>query len=239
MSYQTLSDCVTQVMKSLGLVPPNSIVGSADATANQMVALATEVGQQLTTEHDWQMLDREMTLVTVIGQTEYTLPLDFDRFYSDASWNHTTRLPAVGSLTQQEWQMLKARQLAGTTFTMLYIVTDGKIVLYDTPSSVQTIVLPYRSNGWVRKADASYSNEVLANDDIILFDSLLFRTALRIAWMNAKQFDTSALTPGYERMLQSAKGKDKPARTLSLAGTAKYPYLGVINIPDTGYGAAS
>lgn len=235
--YQTLATLVSSTLASLGLAAPTTIVGSSDRTAEQMVSLANDLGQFLLNEGDWQMLDEDLTITTVIGDATYPLPADFNGFVQDAQWNRTTRLPAIGSLTEQEWQMLKARQLAGTTFTMLFRVVDDEVEFYDTPSTVQTIVLPYKSRGWVRSAANVRKDSATANDDVILYDPLMFRLGLRLFWMESKQFDTTTAKAAFKSALDAAKSKDKPARTLTLNSNASYPYLGVINIPDTNYGS--
>lgn len=230
---------VTTLMESMGLTAPASIADSLDPTAKQLWKLATEVGQELLDEHDWQFLGKEFVITTTPGDPDYALPADFNKFIVDSQWNRTTRLPAVGSLREYEWQMLKARNLAGTTFTMLFRVENNQVVFYETPSTVQTVVLPYTQRGWVRSPDATpiYRDNLQANDDTILYDSQLFKAALRRRWRIEKGFDTTRDEDTYSQMLEKAKTKDTPGRTLSLAQGGGYPYLGVINIPDTGYGS--
>lgn len=233
----TGAEAVTSVMKSQGLTPPPSVVGSADETANQMWELATDVGQQLCDVHDWQWLQADHTITTVPGQTLYDLPTAFDGYTPDAQWNYTSRLPMLGALSEVEWQMIKARQLAGTTFTLLFRLANDKLELYDPPSTAQTLVLPYRSRGWVVSATGTAKDNLSENDDVVMFDPQLFKMALKLAWFTAKEFDTTKLEMAVNRLISAAKAKDSPARTLSLGPGTGYPYLGALNIPDGGYGA--
>jgi hypothetical protein len=228
---------VTSVMKSLGLTPPPSVVGSADETANQMWELATDVGQQLCSVHDWQWLSRDHTITTSPGTTLYDLPEAFDGYIEDAQWNYTSRLPMLGALSTVEWQMVKARQLAGTTFALMFQVTNDKLELYESPSTAQTLVLPYRSRGWVVSATGTLKDNLSQNDDEVMFDPQLFKTALKLAWFSAKEFDTTKLEMAVARLISSAKSKDTPGRTLNIGCGSAYPYLGYLNIPDGGYGA--
>lgn len=232
----TAGQAVRDIMRSLGLDTPDNVAESEDSNAVLLWFLATRAGQKLLGEMDWQFLSAEHTVTTVIGQSAYPLPPDLDRYIPDASWNRTTRLPAIGSLSEPEWQMLKARQLEGTTFTMLFRIQDDFLVFYDTPSVAQTIVLPYTSRAWVIRDDASFADHVEQDSDLIRYDRQLFAAALRLEWDTEKKFDTSASTLAYNSLLAAARGKDAPGRTLTLNQMAAYPYLGVINIPDTGYG---
>jgi hypothetical protein len=236
----TGSQAVQDVMKILGLTPPGSVADSQNPTAKQLWVLATQVGQMLLDEIDegWQFTSRDYTITTSPGVPNYPLPDDWNGFIQDAQWNQTTRLPAIGSLREYEWQMLKARQLAGTTFTMLFRVQDGEVVFYEAPSTVQTIVLPYVTRGWVVAADGTTRRDNLQNnDDTILYDPQLFKAGLKLMWMAEKKFDTTRQQAVYDNLLDKARGKDTPGRTLSLDRRAGgFPYLGVLNIPDTGYG---
>lgn len=236
----TGAQAVIDVMEGMGLAAPTSVADSQNPTAKQMWQLASELGQRLLDEGDegWQFLNREFTINTVPGTPEYDLPADFNAFIQDADWNRTTRLPAIGSLREYEWQMLKARQLAGTTFTMLFRIESNKVVFYETPSTAQEIVLPYVSRAWVRAADGiTYRDELQQNDDIILFDPQLFKAGLKLDWMAEKKFDTTRQQAVFDDLLMKALSKDVPARTLTLDRRgAGFPYLGVLNIPDTGYG---
>jgi hypothetical protein len=229
---------VGDVLRILGLPVTTTIAGSTDKTVVQMWQLATEVGQQLMDEHDWQFLYADMTVVTTPGNNVYPLPDDFGGFGDDASWNRTNRLPAIGSLTEVEWAMLKARNLGGTTFAMMYIISNNAVEFYDVGSTPQTIVLPYASRGWVVAADnVTHRDELQADDDKILFDPQLFKVALKLAWQTAKGFDVTGSSAEMDRVLGNAKDKDAPARTLSLRKGANGVLLNQINIPDTNYGS--
>lgn len=235
----TGAQAVIDVLQSMGLPAPQSISDSQDPTVRQMWALATEVGQMLLTEFDWQILGKEWVInLGVTPGPAFDLPADLQKFYVDAQWNRTTRLPMLGSLTEQEWQMIKARNLDGTTFALLFRVDSGKMELQQTVSSAQTIVLPYMSRNWVREPATSNGRDYLvANDDIILFDPQLFKAKLKLEWLAEKKFDTTRQNDIYTSLLEAAKNIDRPARTLSMKPGGDYPYLGILNVPDTRYGS--
>jgi hypothetical protein len=236
--YEDVATSLAATLRVMGLGAPSLFVGNAsDRTAIQLVELANTAGRELMDELKGQVLEREFTINTQIGVANYDLPEDFNGFVSDSQWNRTTRLPALGSLQEFEWQALKARQLAGTTFTVLFRIEDDQIVFYNEPQTVQTIVMPYMSRAWVRSADDSLHDTLQADTDTILYDAILFQTKLRLAFMDAKGFDTSKIQAKYADVLEAAKNKDAPARTLSLSPRSEYPYLGVLNIPETGYGS--
>jgi len=235
----TALSAVQDVMGELGLPVPDLLVGNAEKTVAQFLRLANKAGQILVMdEYKWQMLNAEFLITTTVGVAEYDLPEDFDGFSSDSSWNRTTRLPVIGSLQEYEWQMLKARLLSGTTFTTLFRVENDQVVFYSTPESIQEIVMPYTSRGWCKNATTNDRQDTILDDtDIILFDPQLFKAALRLSFYEVKQFDTVKTQREYDKVYAAAKASDSPGRTLSLARKSDYPYLGTINVPDTGYGA--
>lgn len=226
-------------MTGMAMTVPTTISGSTTKMAKQFWQLATDVGQQLAMgDYKWQELTGEMTITTVIGTAEYDLPTDFDGFVSDSSWNRTTRLPVIGSLQEFEWQMLKARLLTGTAFTALFRVTGDQVVFYNTPTAIETIVLPYTSRGWVQDAAlGTFKDNLEVDADIVRYDPQLFKSALKLAWYEAKQFDTTKVEREYSRARAAAMANDAPGRTLSIGRGSDYPYLGILNLPDTGLGA--
>lgn len=235
----TAQSLISQLMRSMSMTVPGDIAGGTDKRTMQFWQLATDVGQKLAMgPYKWQFLSKEFEITTVIGVADYDLPEDFNGFVTDSSWNRTTRLPVLGSLAQFEWQMLKARLLAGTTFTVLYRLEDNQVKFYQAPTSVQTIILPYTGRGWVMDAtDNNIRKDNLeVNDDIVLYDPQLFKAALKLAWYESKQFNTDKVEAEFNRALSAAQAADSPARTLSIGRGADYPYLGIMNIPDTGYG---
>jgi hypothetical protein len=231
----TFNTAVSDVMGSLGLVPPSDVVTSQDKTAIQMRYLANKVGLELINENSWQVLDKDWTIVTDGVTLTYDLPVDFDHFHQDAAWNRTNRMPAVGSLTNQEWAQITARNLGGTTFAWLYIINNDQLTFFNVGTTPQTIVLPYVSRGWVRTAAGVLTDQLVNSNDVILFDPTLFKAALKLAWQIDKGFDSSAAQKAYDKALSAATGKEVPARTLSLS-VEQYPYISANNLPFTGYG---
>lgn len=236
----TLLTAITDVMGELGLEVPTGVVGNPELTVNQFYRLANRAGQKIALDpYKWSFLSREYTLTTVIGNPgPYPLPPDFSGFVNDAGWNRTSRLPVVGALEEYEWQMLQARLLAGTAFTMLYVITEAGVLFYNTPQSIETIVMPYNGRGWCTTSDGlSYQDSLLDDTDIILFEPQLFKCAIRLEWQRTKQFDTAIVQAEFNQLLAAAKAIDKPGRTLALTQKRDFPYLGAINMPDTGYGS--
>lgn len=237
--YASAGEVVKTVLATMGLPTPQVVSQATDATSKQMWALLSECGQDLLNEYNWRMLLRTMTITTVPGQLTYPLPADFQSFVDDTGWNNTSRVPLIGPMTIQQWRLLQARQLGGTTLRMQYIVDDGALRFYFVPSSPETLTIEYMGRGWVQRvADSTYADTVVSDDDTILFDRRLIIECLRHRWKQAKGFSTEADQQRFDSLLEASKYNDSPKNTLGLSGRSAYPYLGQWNLPDTRYGTS-
>lgn len=236
--YSSAGQIVSEVLGILGLPVPVSVASSSDATARQMWRLLTECGQKLTrVNHTWQMQYRTWEINTT-GATEYDLPSDLARFVDETGWNNTSRIPMLGPMSQQQWRMLQARKLGGTTLRVQYIIQNDKLVLYFAPTPTQNLTIEYISRGWVSPAAAvdTRLDHVMADADTVLYPPELIKAFLKYKWREEKGFDTTASKQDYDDMLEQCKYDDRPHRRLSLVTQGAYPYVGVVNLPDTGIG---
>jgi hypothetical protein len=76
--------------------------------------------------------------------------------------------------------------------------------------------------------------------DIVLFEPILFIKKLKLAWLQAKGFDTTKAQDEFDAALESWIGKDTSAPVLNVAGNGMFGLRfldGVINVPETKYGS--
>lgn len=233
-------DVCKRVLASMGLPQPTTVSEATDSTSKQIWALLTECGQDLIDEYNWQFLTKAYQFNTTPGILEYDLPEDFQCFIDSTGWNNTARIPLIGPLTNQQWRLLQARQLGGTTLRMQYIIDTNKVIFYFVPDTPQTIAIDYCGRGWVRDGTTPtvYKDVAESDADTVMFDSRLMISYLKYRWRQAKGFDTGADREAYEERLEQAKYNDKPKLDLSLSGQAGYPYLGYLNMPDTNFGGS-
>lgn len=238
--YITGNETVVRTLKIMGLRTPVSAATSQDATVRQLWAMLTEIGQYLLDKYEWQMLTRTLTITTTPPDLEYDLPEDFQYAVDATGWNDTARIPLIGPLSSQQWRLLQARQLGGTTLRMQYIVEGGKIKFYFVPPDAQSIAFEMVGRSWVRDAtNANIYRDYVENDaDIILYPPRLMINALKFWWRRAKGLEYSSDEEDFEKALEDAKYNDKPKNTVSLNnGSGGFPYLGYLNMPDTNYGS--
>lgn len=232
----TVQGVLARVMGSFGLPVPTSVFASTDGNVTQMLSLLNDVGEELLTEGDWQFLDGEHQITTTTSLV-YDIPADLDHYIADSQWNQSTKVPMSGPLTERNWEAIKARGLGGGTLTIFFRVANDKLELMTPPGEGQVLTLPYRSRAWVQAADGTLRDNVQQSDDLVLYDPILIRAALTLAWLKKKGFDTTSAKEDYERALEAASTKNEPGQTVSLVSGSAIPLLGVYNVPNTGYGS--
>lgn len=235
--FITANECVRRVLGPMGLPVPTNVFDSNDNTSKQMIALLTECGQELLSEYDWQALTKTHTIVTTTD-VDYPIPSDLERYIDETGWNNTGRVPLIGPTSPQQWRMLQARRLGGTTLRLQYIIRGNNLTLYYAPTPSQTLQLDYITRGWVQDAtDSTVYRDYPANaNDVLMYHPLLITSILKYKWRDAKGFDSTSALAEYEKHLNAARYADRPHTSLPVSGRRSYPYLGQNNMTDTGYG---
>lgn len=241
--YATALDIVQQVQGQLGL-PVSAAMATApdDQTAQQMMRLLTWAGRRLikpTSTYRWSHLERTWLLLTDPLITEYPMPPDWDSFVDLTGWNDTSRLPMLGPATAPQWACLKARNLGSSTISVIYRTRDGKLELYNTFATPQQLRIDYSSRGWVQVPGVPivFQDFIDADDQVVLYDSELIQAKLKLAFLTAKGFDTTAAQADYNEIEEAAICADTDAPVLQVARTDTYPLISTqFNVPDTGYG---
>jgi hypothetical protein len=236
--YKTANVLVQDVCKIMGLPAPVSAAASLDSTSRQLWTLLSQVGQEVMDEYDWQIIDKTYNFMVQDPVLSYALPADLQKFIDSTGWNITSRIPLIGPLTSQQWALLQARQLGGTTLRMQYIIQEGFFRVYWAPSDAQEISISYQSRGWVQDGTTptTFRDYVENDSDVVMFEPRLVITKLILEWRKKKGFSTVDDQAAYDKALSNAKYNDRPKVDLQTSGTASYPYLGYLNMPDQGYG---
>jgi hypothetical protein len=190
-------------------------------------------------DFEWPHLRVRYNFTTTASVASYTMPAGFHRWVNQTEWNTTSRIPLGGPLGPQGWELLQVFNLVGAV--QLFFYTKGNaIFLAPTPQSANTIALQYVSEYWVQPdgESAGTDSEPFDDDDTILFDSQLMKHRLRMDFLRAKGFDSSAATDDYDRALERAQGNAEAAPVLNLnhSPANRARLLDNNNLPPTGYG---
>lgn len=241
--HSTTLQIVQDALGQLALPVPSAVATSTnDETAQQMLRLLNWAGRKLikpTATYRWQQLLRTWQLTTNPVDTEYPLPADWDSFEDLTGWNFTSRLPMLGPATDPQWQCLKARNLGSSTISVIYRTRGGVFEIYNTFPDNQDLRIDYSSRAWVVKADGTTFQDFSdADDDTVLYDTELITAKLKLQFLTAKGFDTTAAQAEYNELEEAAICADTDAPVLQLARSDTYPLISTqFNVPDTGYGS--
>lgn len=209
----TLLTIVTKACGRMGIDVPAQIVGNAmDATAVQMLALATEEGEELVRAGAWSALTIEgATIALVAGQEIYPLPADFDRLVGDTQWDRTNRWRTLGPDDPQTarerregivpFGPRRALRQVGASVTVWPIPAAGDVGAL--------IAFDYVSNAYSASAAGVPQTAWAADTDVPLLRADLMVLGLKWRWRAAEGFEASVLRADYERAVRLALARDK------------------------------
>jgi hypothetical protein len=149
-------------------------------------------------------------------------------------------MPLLGPANGQQWQLFKALTSTGTV-GKFFRLFGGLFYLHPTPTAIETLAYEYQSSYWVQE-DGETTRTAAAptdKDDTLHFDRRLLVTGLKVAFLRAKGFDSTAAQDDFDKALARAQGSDGAAPTLSLNGAraSLTRMLDGGNLPDTGFGS--
>lgn len=241
MSWATAGQIIDDAAAELGLgsQPDPYGVITTDAIAAQLCKLLKSCGRDLA-GMKWSHLVREHTLATTAGVLDYDLPADFNGVEDGSEWvTGMGPLPLGGPLDSAEWMYLKAGGVSPVLVS--FRIAQGKLRFAQDPGT-NTVVYEYRSTFWVAPPSSTLPTQAdriapATSNDVVMFDDLLLMRGLKLAWLKAKNMDTTAAKQDYDDTLDAALNVDRPSRPLSM--TPQHggpPLLGVQNLPPTGFG---
>lgn len=245
--YDEAGDIINRAAAECGITPSPDPYASTDASFVSFVTLLTSAGQEMLALHEWNKLNQTYfitfgtTPANPPGSGKFDLPDDFGYFIDQTGWSETERLPLGGPMTAQDYAYLVNTNLANSTVFVTFRMNEGQLwILPDPPPAAQEINFQYVSRNWVQPAGTTLPSErtdaPAAFADVVLYEPILIIKFLKLRFLEAKGFDTTAAVGQFITMFNSWTGKDVSAPILRMARSRLFPYLGLRNIPETGYG---
>lgn len=243
--FESAIQAVQQAALECGLVAGANPYTSTDPAIVQMCGILNSCGRELLTMREWQRMIVSYSITIQVGDSgNYQLPADYQRHIDQTDWNPTNRLPLGGPLTAQDWTYLINTNLASSTIYISFRERDGLFSILPQPPSGslligQVITFEYISRYWVATSAAPNvlaSDSVVTGTDLIQFDPILIQKLLKLRFLEAKKFDTTAASQQFNNAYMSFGGQDKSAPVLSAARSRGFPYIDDRNVPETNYG---
>jgi hypothetical protein len=242
--FDTAADIVNAAATEAGLTAVSDPYASTDPAFIQLRNLLNSAGRELLGINQWSKFVKEYSVTTVVPPDtgNYDLPADFGYMIDQTGWTPTNAgagLPLGGPLSEQDWAYLVNTNLAASTIYISFKLSEGQFqVLPQPPPTGIEINFKYISRYWVAATGSTTGtkDKVTATDDVVLYEPILIVKFLKLRYLEAKGFDTTAAVGQFMTMFQSWTGKDIAAPVLNMARMRYFPYLGYRNIPETNYG---
>lgn len=240
------NDVINRAAVEVGLNPVNDVFATPDPNFQSLRYLLNSCGQELVQEFDWNISMRTHKFVTQVGDTGvYDLPADFSYMIDQTGWQQGvpgSAWPLLGPASPQAWSYLTASQLFSVTIYAWFRLQQGKLWLWPQPPPPDIpIQYEYISRAWVKAGDATdeFRDTIQIPSDIVLYEPILIVKKLKLAFLQAKGFDSTKAEDEYVAALEAWKGKDQSSPKLSLLGGGPgFRFLdGWSNVPETGFGS--
>jgi hypothetical protein len=238
--FLTANDIINRAAIEVGLLPASDPVASGDDLFVQLTGLLNSAGQEFVEMNDWQALTNAYEVTTVEDDTGvYDLPDDFSYMIDQTGWDRTNRVPIGGPLSPQDWSYLDGRDLVSSTIYASFRLVDNKFDLFPQPPPIGLEVrFEYISRDWVREntSTGAPKDTVTIGSDVVLYEPTLIIKFLKVKFLDAKGFDSTAARLEFDTLFSSRVGKDVGASILSASGGGRGLHLiDGSNAPDSGY----
>lgn len=247
--YETARQAIVAAGNECGLTnlsDSTDVYASTDLAIIQLRNLLTSAGRELLALNTWQRLIKQYSHTIVSpgdDSGELALPDDFGYMIPQTAWTPTNAgigMPLAGPLSPQDWTYLVNSGLATSTIYVSFRQSAGTLNLLPIPPPLGVeINYQYIMRTWVIDDDGTtYKDRAENNDDTILYIPILIQKFLKLRFLEAKGFDTTAALGQFQTAFMQWTGNDISAPVLNMARSrGVFPYLGWRNIPDTNYGA--
>lgn len=205
----------------IGVAQPSSVIGNVDKEVIELLAFAQEEAKELSRRHNWQLLRKEKTELTIAAEEQTALPSDFDRFVNETFWNRSRKHPLYGPLDAQEWQYCK--NWVSSPVTDSFTVRGGKILINPVPAAGETIAYEYITKNVCVDTSGDQKPSFTLDSDTALLDERLIELGVIARFKLAKGLDAMSDVAKYDTQVMLAIGVESPKRRLNL-GAGGYSF---------------
>lgn len=241
----SLLTIVENVCDEIAIQKPTSVIASTESNAIQMLALANRGGKVLARRRKgnvgWAVLTRLETITTINGTAGYALPSDFGQLVDNTLWDRTNFWKLRGPLTPAQWQVFKSGILAGSTgprrrvrITRASATNVKQIEIDPVPTSADTLVYEYVSNGWCQTGTDAKTAWSADTDTAILLEDLL-EMDLKWRMLKAKGREYADDFKEFELEVAQELSADDGSPILNLSGRSDALLISDANLPEANF----
>lgn len=235
MGLSTLAEIADRAADELVIARPGTYVSSIVPAARRLLACANAAGRDLMRAHDWGALQALGTVTTAIGTASYPLATDYDRMISDTGWDRSNDWMMVGPDSPQINRYLNESAAAHVGPRKRFRLQGPNIVIFPTPTAIETLVYEYVSNKWARSSVGAAQLEFVADTDTTVFDPDLMRAEIKWRYLAATGMAFDDLRADAMGIRDSRIGADLGGTTLNMSPTPGAQFLELDNLPDSSW----
>jgi hypothetical protein len=175
----TLLTICQSVARTSKVAVPSTIIGNTQLEAVRLLEAIGSTTNDLLKRIDWEELHAEATITTIASTQAYSLPSDYERIVNSTAWNSTNNLQMIGVTTAAEWQNLQNATDGSGSANDWYRIRGGQVLIYPTPSSVESMVYEYIQNTPIESSGGSAQTTWQADTDVPRIDAYLVELGTR------------------------------------------------------------
>lgn len=235
MALSTLLQIIERVADELVLDRPTAVVASSIQQDRTLLAAANAAGRALMRAHTWGALQSLGTVTTADGTSTYALADDYDRMIADTGWDRTNDWMMVGPDSPQINRYLNESGVAQTGTRKRFRLQGDNIVIWPTPTAVETLVYEYISENWARSSGGTAQAEFAADTDTTVFDPDLLKAEIKWRFMAGRGFYAEGLKMEADQLRDAKISADLGGTILSMAPDPGAQFIELENVADGGW----
>jgi hypothetical protein len=235
------SNIITGFTTTAGIEPNTFYVFGPGCNNNTIVATVPDIHTVTLNQPIQGLGTSPSTGGYTFGQSDYALPVGFERAIDNTFWDRSRFWSMRGPLSPQQWQLFKSsvigkasiqrryrfRRIAGSTlFSVDPCPTDNDSAL----------VFEYVSNAWCQSDVAVLQTQWMADTDTGVIDEYLMRLGVRYRMLRRLGLSYQEELSEYERQVDKAVAQDGAAAILNMTPENNLTLIGPWNLPETNYG---
>jgi hypothetical protein len=235
MAFETLAEIANRAADELSVARPSAYVGGATPDGRLLLACANSAGRDLMRAHEWGALQSLGTVTTVASTSSYALATDYDRMIQDTGWDRTNDWMMVGPDGPQVGSYLDESGVAQTGPRKRFRLQGANIIIWPTPTAVETLVYKYVSKKWAVDSGSTPQIEFTADTNTTYFDPELMKEEIKWRYRFSKGMaweDNKA----YAMVLREQKiANDLGGTTLTMSPEPGSQFIELENLPDSSW----
>lgn len=237
----TMLSIIQDVCRRTGLSVPTSVADNTSQIIVQLLALANEEGEELSS-YNFKQLERRATFTSVATENQGALEdiaPDFDRLIGETFWDGSSYMYVGGPTGAQEWEVRKVRNVTGPTYRFRLMLDPttlkNSVMASPVPTAGHTMSFEYYSNYWCKTSAGEGKSDLTADDDVVLLPEKLFKLGVRWRWKKEKGLAYEEDFNSWEAMRDTLVSQADGTGAVSMSQSPDPVLIGAWNLPDGNY----